>query len=612
MSFTFFCRKPAAVDVHQGNHHDFLLRYEVSVAAAAARDPRALGEFHPQILDRIADHRNLRVAWDWLANVGGDAPGPNGIRFADIDPCDIWPIVRGLSESILAGRYATGLTRKVKVPKSSGTGFRYISLLDIEDRVVHRAIVQILQPLIDPFFDERSFGGRPRRSCSHALHCAEKIVQQSGGTTWIVDDIRAAFDQVPLKRAMDVVRKWFPDNPVCQLIGQAVGSKARKGLRQGSPLSPLLMNLYLDHFLDRPWRKRFPDVPLLRYLDDIVVICPESHDPAPLYAGLVQLVRDAGLSLKGDELKGHEPKSIRYLGSGQTANWLGFEIALNNQHLVAQVPAEPTAKWSHKLREALSNCHRQPNAPIRAQETIRGVFQHLGPCFPHSNRKAVYQLTTAVARQQAFEEILTWDEFDSRWQAAYGRYQKLGQQMDSTARAKTAAALGSEPEISAQGVLHRRDYGFEPGSFFVIYTGGSCAPNRTGGWAAIIYPTSRGRPRRMSGRLLKTTNNRAELIAVIKAFRRLAPTSHVVLRTDSRYVADGINAGIVRWKAQGWRAGSGSRNRPLRNANLWQKLDQQLQQHQVQAEWVPGNAGDSSNLACDKLAQRAILTAGHC
>jgi ribonuclease HI len=612
MSFSFFCRKPAAVDVHEGSYHDFLLRYEVSVAAAAARDPRTLSEFHPQILDRIADPRNLRVAWDWLADGGGEAPGPNGLRFADIDQRDIWPILRDLSQWISAGRYATGLPRKVRIPKNNGTGYREISVLDIEDRVVHRAIVQILQPLIDPLFDEQSFGGRPRRSCRHALHCAQRIVEQSGGQTWIVEDIRAAFDHVPLKRAMDLVRKRFPDNPVCQLIGQAVGSKARKGLRQGSAISPVLMNLYLDHFLDRPWRKRFPAVPLLRYIDDIAVICPQGHDPAPLYAGLVQLVRSAGLSLKGDELKGHEPKSIRYLGSGQTANWLGFEIALNNQRLVAQVPAEPTAKWSHKLREALSNCHRRPDAPLRAQETIRGMIEHLGPGFPHSNRKAVYQLTTAVARQQAFEEILTWDEFDSRWQAAYGRYQRLGQQMDSMARAKTATAHGSEPESSAPRAGQQRGHGIDARSFFIIYSAGSCAPNRTGGWAAVIHPTSRGRPRRMSGRLLKTTNNRAELIAVIKAFRRLAPTSHVVLRTASRYVADGINAGIVRWKAQGWRSGSGSRNRPLRNADLWQKLDQQLQQHQVQAEWVPGNAGDSSFLACDKLAQRAILADSHC
>jgi len=426
MSFTFGYRPPAAVDSHHGRYPDFLRRYQASVAAVATRAPLALGEFHRQIVDRIADPRNLRVAWDRLASVGGEAPGPNGIRFDDIDQSDIWPILHSLSDWILASRYVTGVPRKVKVPKSSGRGFREIAVLDIEDRVVHRAIVQIIQPLIDPLFDERSFGGRPRRSCWHALQCADRIVQQSGGATWIVDDIQAAFDHVPINRTLDVVRKWFKDNAVCQLIGHAIHNKTKKGLLQGSPLSPLLMNLYLDHFLDRQWRECFPDVPLLRYLDDIIIICPARHDPVQFYAGLRQLVRNAGLSLKGDELK-----SIRYLDSGQTATWLGFEISLNDERLVARVPADPSANWYQKLRDALSICHRRPNAPLRAQDTIRYMLEYLGPCFPHSDCKAIYRLVAATAKQFAFEEIPSRVEFTSAWEASFHRYQRLDQNADS-------------------------------------------------------------------------------------------------------------------------------------------------------------------------------------
>ena len=135
--------------------------------------------------------------------------------------------------------------------------------------------------------------------------------------------------------------------------------------------------------------------------------------------------------------------------------------------------------------------------------------------------------------------------------------------------------------------------------FVEIFTDGACSGNPgPGGWGAILrYGKSE---KELSGGEEKTTNNRMELIAVIKALEALKFPCTVRLVTDSKYVADGINLGWARsWQKNGWKK---SDKKPALNPDLWEKLLELTEIHNVTIDWVKGHAGHPENERCDRLA----------
>ena len=132
----------------------------------------------------------------------------------------------------------------------------------------------------------------------------------------------------------------------------------------------------------------------------------------------------------------------------------------------------------------------------------------------------------------------------------------------------------------------------------ILYTDGACSGNPgPGGWAAILRYGSA--ERELSGGEANTTNNRMELLAVIRGLEALKEGCQVTLCTDSQYIANALNNGWLRdWKKRGWRRRDGE----LKNAELWQALDAQLARHMVTAVWVKGHAQDEYNNRCDALA----------
>lgn len=135
-----------------------------------------------------------------------------------------------------------------------------------------------------------------------------------------------------------------------------------------------------------------------------------------------------------------------------------------------------------------------------------------------------------------------------------------------------------------------------------IYTDGGCSGNPgPGGWGAVlIYGEKR---REMSGGEAHTTNNRMELMAAIEALDALKRSCTVHLHTDSNYVRQGITEWISGWKANGWRT---AQKKPVKNADLWQRLDEARSRHDVSFHWVRGHSGDPENEAAHELAQRGM------
>ncbi|NQX79417.1 MAG: ribonuclease HI [Hyphomicrobiaceae bacterium] len=138
----------------------------------------------------------------------------------------------------------------------------------------------------------------------------------------------------------------------------------------------------------------------------------------------------------------------------------------------------------------------------------------------------------------------------------------------------------------------------------VVYTDGACSGNPgPGGWGAILV--CKNRRKELCGSEVNTTNNRMELTAAIEALETLKFSSRVTLYTDSVYVRDGITKWIHNLRKNNWRTAS---KKPVKNAELWKRLDQATRLHVVDWRWIKGHAGHLENERADELARSAITS----
>lgn len=139
-----------------------------------------------------------------------------------------------------------------------------------------------------------------------------------------------------------------------------------------------------------------------------------------------------------------------------------------------------------------------------------------------------------------------------------------------------------------------------------IFTDGACSGNPgPGGWGALLR--SGDHEKEMSGGEMETTNNRMELMAAISALESLKAPSKVDLHTDSTYVKDGITKWIHNWERNGWKTAA---KKPVKNVDLWKRLQAALTRHDVRWHWVKGHAGHPENERADELARMGITSLG--
>jgi ribonuclease HI len=138
-----------------------------------------------------------------------------------------------------------------------------------------------------------------------------------------------------------------------------------------------------------------------------------------------------------------------------------------------------------------------------------------------------------------------------------------------------------------------------------IWTDGACKGNPgAGGWGVLLKRNQHEKT--LCGGEPNTTNNRMELQAVIEALRALKRPCRVILHTDSQYVQKGITEWLPNWKARGWRTAA---KQPVKNADLWQALDEVAAKHQIDWRWVRGHDGDPGNERADELANEGVRQA---
>jgi hypothetical protein len=181
----------------------------------------------------------------------------------------------------------------------------------------------------------------------------------------------------------------------------------------------LLSNVYLDRCLDRPWRKQNPGLPLLRVVDDLLVLTRDEEESAAAQTSLRSMLIAAGMLANAN--KG----VIRDLAAGQSIDWLGYTIRKGGQGVE---PRLSERSWE-RLQMTLSVLHAEPDAPIRALETIEGWFDHAGPCYVRDDVDRVCERITVMARPHAFEELPDRLEVRARWVRSFRRWEWLRRQV---------------------------------------------------------------------------------------------------------------------------------------------------------------------------------------
>jgi RNA-directed DNA polymerase len=286
------------------------------VGDEAGLDRYEPGDSGKALLERALRRENMVLAWKRVKANGGSA-GADGLSIADtVEHLKThWPSVR---ETLLNGTYRPTPVRRVMIPKSDGTQ-RELGIPTVTDRLIQQALLQVLQPLIDPTFSDHSYGFRPGRRAHDAVVRAQGYVQ--AGRSIVVDvDLEKFFDRVHHDVLMDRLEKRISDPAVLKLVRRylqagvmvnGVVQQRHEGTPQGGPLSPLLANVLLDE-VDRELERRGHC--FVRYADDCNVYVRSQRAGERLMAGLRKLYGTLKLSINAAKSAVAKAVTRKFLG----------------------------------------------------------------------------------------------------------------------------------------------------------------------------------------------------------------------------------------------------------------------------------------------------------
>jgi len=291
---------------------------------AAKADPGR--RFHA-LMDKVFRRDVLQRAWV-AVRVNNGAPGIDKTTLAEVEENGVDRLLGELADELKARRYRPLAARRVMIPKPEGTEQRPLSIPSVRDRIVQAAVKIVLEPVFEADMADCSFGFRPRRSPHDALQVL--IDEQQRGRRWVVEtDIANCFTAIPHQELMQAIEERVCDQSVLKLLrvilraGVMQDGQVRRevtGTAQGSPLSPLLCNVYL-HRLDREWDGS--DGTLVRFADDLIVMCWSRSQAERALRCLVDLL--AGLGL---EPKAAKTRIVHLQVGGEGLDFLGFHHRL--------------------------------------------------------------------------------------------------------------------------------------------------------------------------------------------------------------------------------------------------------------------------------------------
>lgn len=260
---------------------------------------------------------NLQKAW--LKNLANDgAPGVDGISLQAF-ALHAAAHLKSLQKEVLRGDYQPQPLKRAWIPRDGKTP-RPIAMPTVKDRVLQTAVAHVLSPIFELEFETASYAYRPQRSVQKAI--ARIVELRDAGYRWVVDaDISAYFDTIDHTLLGQLLTRHVPDAGLCKLIGQwlqtpvedaGVQVTPTRGIAQGSPLSPLLANLYLDALDEAILEK---NLHLVRYADDFIILCREKSQAEDALELTSELLSDLKLGLNTSKTRiAHFSQGFRFLG----------------------------------------------------------------------------------------------------------------------------------------------------------------------------------------------------------------------------------------------------------------------------------------------------------
>jgi len=310
---------------------------------AAKADPGR--RFH-SLRDKVYRRDVLTRAWGEVRRNSG-AAGIDRTTLAVVEEYGVARLLDGLAGELREDRYRPSAARRVFIPKPGSDERRPLSIPTVRDRIVQAATKIVLEPIFEADMADCSFGFRPRRSAHDAL---QVLVDESWrGRRWVVEtDIANCFEAIPHEKLMLAVQERVSDQGVLRLLRAMLragvmvdGSLTRSesGTPQGGVISPLLANVYL-HRVDRVWDVREHGV-LVRYADDLVVMCKSQQQAEAALARLTVLLADLGL-----EPKAAKTRIVHLQVGGEGFDFLGFHHRLvSSQGRVGGKGVTFLARW---------------------------------------------------------------------------------------------------------------------------------------------------------------------------------------------------------------------------------------------------------------------------
>lgn len=303
------------------------------------------------LIDKIYSEGNLQAAFAAVAANHGAA----GVDHVTIEQfaARLPENLEHLHASLQAGTYVPQAVRRVWIPKPGTNQQRPLGIPTVRDRVVQAALRSVLEPIFERDFAEQSYGFRPGRGCQDALARVDELLK--AGYTYVVDaDLKSYFDTIPHDKLMAQLRRKVADGRVLALIEAFLKAGILDGLEewtpeegspQGSVISPLLSNIYLDPLDHRMAAAGFQ---MVRYADDFVVLCRSRQEAEAALEVIRQWVAEAGLTL--------HPEKTRIADAnreGEGFDFLGYHFERDYRW--------PRPKSLHKLKTALRPKTRRSN-----------------------------------------------------------------------------------------------------------------------------------------------------------------------------------------------------------------------------------------------------------
>ncbi len=373
------------------------------------------------LIDKVYQRKNLEMAWERVrANRGsGGVDGQSVSEFAEQADEQL----NRLQEELVAQSYQPQPVRQVRIPKAGKPGeYRMLGIPSIYDRVCQQALLNRLEPIFEPVFDEANFGYRRGRSTRDAMRKVWKEIKS--GREWIVDaDLRDFFGSVDHDKLLALVAQRVADGRVLRLIeamlkagsyGQGRLFPSERGTPQGGVVSPLLSNILLTPF---DWEMRRRGYQLTRYADDWVITCKSAAEARAAIAAAQRILTVLGVQL--------HPQKTRIVHVRNGFEFLGYKIKRGRQLQLSPskirsgaqsgaLYAIPREKSVQRFKDQLRQRTKR-HVPLSTQELIQWinpVLRGWGNYFKRAHvRKLFNRLDRWIVRR-------IWSHRFKRWRCA--------------------------------------------------------------------------------------------------------------------------------------------------------------------------------------------------